>query len=135
MWKGAAFSSQMQYKAYTMWSRICPAGGTLLEFPRGVIHTSLQNFQGWKLAFSGISSSRGFLKKVWKFKKLEQYKKQMVVLFQLCLVYAFVNQLHLQSVNKSLVYTPLYIYTLDDEYNENLRREFLQIHNEKLCSF
>ena len=59
----------------------------------------------------------------------------MVVLFQLCLVYAFVNQLHLRSVNKLLVYSPLYIYTLDDEYNENLRREFLQIHNEKLCSF
>ena len=29
-------------------------------------------FPGGKLVFSGISSSRGFLKKVWKFKKLEQ---------------------------------------------------------------
>ena len=38
-------------------------------------------FPGVKAFFSGISSPRRFLKKVWKFKKLEQYKEQIVALF------------------------------------------------------
>ena len=41
--------------------------------------------------------------------------------------YAFVNLRHLLSVNKSSVYSPL-----DDECNEDVRREFLQMQNKKL---
>ena len=61
-----------------MGSRICPAGG-LLESQE--VPYKFAEFPGVKAFFSGISSFRHFLKKVWKFKKLEQYKEQMVVLF------------------------------------------------------
>ena len=113
----STFFKKGHQKFYPPFNAFCP-NNALYNFCKRGQHstvkckcdTSLQNFQEWKLVFSGISSSRGFLKNVWKFKKLEQYKEQMVVLFWLCLVYAFANLLHLLSVNKS----PLYILSMID---------------------